>query len=158
LISFLNQPLLIDSKKKVQPVHFILAETGLSIALIDTKTTGATSPMVQHFIDLLNFPEFETAFETRLIPAINGCIDSLIQNNHQEFFAFMKQLIRFQLYHFRRMIPWNFQPIISDAINHQVFIKLLGSGGGGFLLAFAENEKILKGWSDRQKIQMEMVV
>jgi len=56
------------------------------------------------------------------------------------------------------MIPWNFQPIISDAINHQVFIKLLGSGGGGFLLAFAENEKILKGWSDRQKIQMEMVV
>lgn len=157
LISFLNQPLLIDSKKKVQPVHFILAETGLSIALIDTKTTGATGPMVQHFIDLLNFPEFETAFETRLIPANNGCIDSLIQNNHQEFFAFMKQLIRFQLYHFRRMIPWNFQPIISDAINHQVFIKLLGSGGGGFLLAFAENEKILKGWSERQKIQLEMV-
>lgn len=158
LISFLNQPLLIDSKKTIQTVQFDLAKTGLAIALIDSGIKGATGPLVQHFIDLLNFSEFETAFETRLIPANNGCIESLLKNNQTEFFVFLEQLIRFQLHHFRQMIPGNFHAIISDALNHRVFIKLLGSGGGGFLLAFAENEKIWKEWSESQKIQLEMVV
>jgi mevalonate kinase len=158
LISFLNRPLLIDSKKVIQTVQLNLPQTGLSFALIDTGTTGATGPLVQHFIDLFNFPEFEMAFERQFIPANNGCIESLLNGNQQTFFLFLDQLIHFQLQHFRRMIPGNFHAVVSDALNENIFIKLLGSGGGGFLLAIAESENNMKQWAGRNEIQLLMVV
>ncbi|HCY42035.1 MAG TPA: hypothetical protein DHV48_11880 [Prolixibacteraceae bacterium] len=149
LISFLNKPLLIDSEKKIQPVQFDLSESALSFALIDTGTTGATGPLVQHFIAQFQIPEFGLAFEKQFIPANNGCIESLLNGNQQNFFLFLEQLIYFQLQHFRRMIPGNFHAVISEALNDQVFIKLLGSGGGGFLLAIAKTSGCLNKWAEK---------
>ena len=158
LTSFLNQPLLIGSKKTIQTVHLDLAHAGLSIALIDTKTTGATGPLVKYFIDLLNFQEFRIAFKSQFVPLNNGCIESLLNGNNQTFFLFLDLLIRFQLQHFSRMIPENFHALISDALDERVFIKLLGSGGGGFLLAFADSESVVKRWAEKHVIELEMVV
>ena len=157
LISYLNKPLLIDSKKFIHPVQIDLAETGLSFALIDTGTTGATGPLVQYFIDQFNIPEFELAFDKQFIPANNGCVESLLNGDHQNFFLFLEQLIHFQLQHFRRMIPGNFHGIISEALIEKVFIKLLGSGGGGFLLAISETKNGLKNWADKNQIELLMV-
>lgn len=158
LVSFLNLPLLLDSRKTVQTVPLDLAQTGLFLALIDTKTTGATGPFVQYFIDRLNFPEFEMAFERQFVPANNGCIESLLNGHKTEFFLFMEQLILFQLQHFRRMIPGDFHRVISGALEEKIFIKLLGSGGGGFLLAFAESEDRMKTWAVNQGVDLLKVV
>ncbi|MEI8112760.1 MAG: mevalonate kinase [Bacteroidia bacterium] len=158
LISFLNQPLLLDSAKTIRPVEFDLAQTGLSVALIDTKTTGPTAPLVEHFIDRLNVPEFKTEFEQQFIPANNGCIESLLQYNQTAFFQSLEKLIQFQIEHFRKMIPGDFHALISQALNEKVFIKLLGSGGGGFLLAFAESETVIENWSASRGIELLKVV
>lgn len=158
LVSFLNEPLLLDSGKMVQRVPLNLAQTGLSIALIDTHTTGATGPLVQHFIDQMNSPEFRNAFYTQFIPANNGCIESLLKNDHSTFFSFLKKLIGFQLQHFRRMIPPNFHALISEALSQQVYIKLLGSGGGGFLLAISPSEIGLKEWTQINEIPLLKVI
>ena len=157
LISYLNKPLLLDSKKTIQTIQLELSKTNLSIALIDTKTTGATGPLVEHFVDRFNSPEFAIAFERQFIPSNNGCINSFISGNKVEFFSFMEQLILFQLLHFRRMIPLDFHSLISNALHDKVFIKLLGSGGGGFLLAFAESEPLLYAWAEKEGIQLFMV-
>jgi len=154
LISYLNKPLLIDTQKQICPVEFDLNDSGLVLALIDTRTTGATGPLVQHFIDRFNDPEFEKAFELQFIPANNGCINTMLNGDHSSFFGHLGQLIRFQLQHFRRMIPENFQIVVSEALNDQIFVKLLGSGGGGFLLAFAETESNLKSWSEKTGIDL----
>jgi mevalonate kinase len=154
LISYLNKPLLIDSKKTIQQLDFDLNDLDLAVALIDTKTSGATGPLVHHFIGQLNIPEFQKAFETQFIPANNGCIESLTGNHKTVFFEALEQLIHFQLQHFRRMIPGDFHALISEAIKVQIFIKLLGSGGGGFLLAFAESENILDGWAEKKGIEL----
>lgn len=154
LISYLNKPLLIDSEKMIQPVQFDWSKSGLSFALIDTGTTGATGPLVQHFINQFQIPEFGLAFERQFIPANNGCIESLLNGNHQNFFLFLDQLIHFQLQYFQRMIPGNFHAVISEAINDQVFIKLLGSGGGGFLLAIAKSSDGLIRWAEKIGIEL----
>ena len=158
LISYLNRPLLIDSKKMIQPVQFDWSKSGVSFALIDTGTTGATGPLVQHFIDQFQIPEFGLAFERQFIPANNGCIESLLNGNQQNFFLFLDQLIHFQLQHFRRMIPGNFHSVISDALKNQVFIKLLGSGGGGFLLAIAETADYLNSWAEKNEIKTGEII
>ena len=158
LVSFLNRPLLLDSGKRVQTVSLDLAQTGWSFALIDTHTTGATGPLVEHFIDQLNAAEFAKAFATQFIPANNGCIESLLRNDRYTFFSFMEQLIRFQLQHFQRMIPTNFYALISEALSQQVFIKLLGSGGGGFLLAIAPSEINMNRWADENEIPLLKVI
>lgn len=154
LISYLNRPILIDSKKQIYPVDFDLNKPDLAMALIDTKKTGATGPLVQHFIDLFNLPEFEQAFQEQFLPANNGCIESLLSGDKQKFFAHLEQLVRFEAYHFHRMIPANFHRVISFAHCEKVYIKLLGSGGGGFLLAFAETLDILDQWSKKRGIEL----
>ena len=158
LVSFLNRPLLLDSGKRVQTVSLDLAQTGWSFALIDTHTTGATGPLVEHFIDQLNAAEFAKAFATQFIPANNGCIESLLRNDRYTFYSFMEQLIRFQLQHFQRMIPTNFYALISEALSQEVFIKLLGSGGGGFLLAIAPSEINMNRWADEIEIPLLKVI
>lgn len=158
LISYLNKPFLIDSEKRIFPVKFDLSKSGLSFALIDTGTTGATGPLVQHFIDQFQIPVFRLAFERQFIPANNGCIESLLNGNQQNFFLFLDQLIQFQLQHFQRMIPGNFHAIISEALNDQVFIKLLGSGGGGFLLAIAETADCLNSWAEKNEIKTGEII
>lgn len=158
LISFMNQSLLIDSKKAIHTVSLDWSQTGLSVALIDTKTTGATGPLVQHFMDLFNLPEFQLAFERQFIPANNGCIEFLLNGDKKNFFLHLEQLVRFQVYHFHRMIPVNFHKVISFALCDKVFIKLLGSGGGGFLLVFAESDDVLDRWSEKRGIELLKIV
>jgi len=158
LISYLNKPILLDSKKQICPIEFDLNQSGLVMALIDTKTTGATGPLVKHFIDLFNLPEFKLAFDNQFIPANNGCIESLLSGDKQKFFMHLEQLVRFQVYHFHQMIPVNFHRVISFAHCEKVYIKLLGSGGGGFLLAFAESQNVLDQWSKKRGIELLKVV
>lgn len=128
------------------------------MALIDTKTTGATGPLVQHFIDLFNLPEFELAFQQQFMPANNGCIESLLSGDMEKFFSCLAQLVKFQVYHFHEMIPAGFHRVISFAHCEKVYIKLLGSGGGGYLLAFAESQDILDQWSKKRGIELLPII
>ena len=154
LISYLNKPILVDSQKQICPIDFDLNKSDLAMALIDTKKSGATGPLVQHFIDLFNHPEFKSAFQEQFLPANNGCIESLIRGDVQNFFVHLEQLVRFEMYHFHRMIPANFHRVISFAHCEKVYIKLLGSGGGGYLLAFAETHDVLDQWSKKRGIEL----
>lgn len=157
LISFMNKPMLIDGQKVAHELQFDLEKAGFCFALIDTKTTGATGPLVEYFIGQLHRPEFKTVFDTQFVPANNGCIDSLLANRTETFFLNLEQLVRFQLGHFQRMIPGNFHGLISSALNERVFIKLLGSGGGGFLLAISEEKSRLTNWAKKHNVDLEMV-
>lgn len=153
LTCFLNRPLLLDSHQEIHTPSFSLDQSTGVFALIDTHTKGATGPLVQHFIESLEQPVFKSAFESAFIPASNGCIESLLHNDSLTFFYFLKQLIHFELQYFRQMIPHPFNELMEQALDHQVYIKLLGSGGGGYLLAISPRESILREWADTQAIQ-----
>lgn len=154
LISYLNRPLLIDSEKQIVPLEFDYTEAGIAMALIDTHTTGATGPLVQHFINLFNFQEFETDFEQKFVPSNNACIESLLQGDHAGFFLNLERLVRFEVYHFHEMIPAGFHRLISHALCRKIYVKLLGSGGGGFLIAFAQTKEELDAWASKENIQL----
>lgn len=157
LISYLNKPILIDSQKQVLPIDFDLSQMGMAMALIDTHTTGATGPLVRHFIDLFNLSEFEQAFQNQFVPANDGCIQSLLQGDNSGFFLNLERLVRFEVYHFHEMIPVGFHKVVSHALRSKVYIKLLGSGGGGYLLAFCESQKTLTDWASKYQFQLTKI-
>ncbi|HET6558285.1 MAG TPA: hypothetical protein VFG54_13280 [Prolixibacteraceae bacterium] len=154
LTSFMNRPLLLDSKKKVQPCALNLGHTGWAFALMDTRTTGATGPLVKHFIESMKVDDFKTAFHANYIPANNGCIKALLKGEKPSFFAALDQLIEFELQYLKQMFPMNFRALIKQALNEKVYIKLLGSGGGGYLLAIAPSEELLANWAESKDIPL----
>jgi mevalonate kinase len=154
LTSFLNKALLIDSKNAIQPIQVNLSKPNLAVALIDTKTVGPTGPLVQYFIERMSIPVFQTEFKNQFLPANNKCIESLLEYRIPDFFEALEQLIQFQLQYFSRMIPLDFHTIIFTALNEKVFIKLLGSGGGGFLIAFSETASTLDLWAENEGIEL----
>jgi len=82
----------------------------------------------------------------------------LLNGDKQNFFLHLEKLVRFQLYHFHEMIPAGFHRVISFAHCEKVYIKLLGSGGGGFLLVFAESNDVLDRWSKKRGIELLKLV
>jgi mevalonate kinase len=81
-----------------------------------------------------------------------------LNGDQQNFFLHLEKLVRFQVYHFHEMIPAGFHRVISFALCDKVFIKLLGSGGGGFLLIFAESDDVLDRWSVKRGIELLKIV
>lgn len=152
LISYLNKPVLIDQEKHISTIEFDVQKTGIAMALIDTHTTSATGPLVQHFIDLFNLGEFEQDFGNKFLPANNNCVRAIMSGDTASFFPNLERLVRFQLYHFNEMIPVHFHRIISHSVCSKVYIKLLGSGGGGFLLAIAQSKEQLQSFAERNQI------
>jgi len=155
LISYLNQAILIDADQSIKAIDFKLVHSGLAFALIDTQTTGATEPLVRHFLGLLESPEFKDAFYSQFIRTNNSCIQNLIAGKTIDFLASLEELIHFQLMYFDRMIPQPYHKIIARALNEQVYIKLLGSGGGGFLIAFAKSDSIIQAWAAKNGISVK---
>ncbi len=152
LISYLNKPVLIDQEKLVSTIGFDIKQSEIAIGLIDTHITGATGPLVQHFINLFNFPEFESTFTQKYLPANDACIRSILSGDLPAFFQNLEQLVRFEVYHFHEMIPAGFHRMISHAVCSKVYIKLLGSGGGGYFLAFASSDYVLNAWAAKHGI------
>jgi mevalonate kinase len=154
LVSYLNQPLLLEQDHTMQPLSFDLSQTGWSIALLDTQTTGATGPLVQHFMECMKLTDFKHAFDSAYIPSNNGCIQALLKNEKPLFFNYLEQLIEFELKYLQPMFPLNYGTLAKEALKEKVSIKLLGSGGGGFLLAFAPEENIIKQWAKNNEIEL----
>lgn len=152
LVSFLDRPLLFNNG------HAFLVSfsdsLNYSIFLIDTKLKSPTGPLVENFRKKMENPSFEELFRKKYLPINNNTIESALSDDTTRFFTNLKQLVLFQLEHFSAMIPVDFEDQIRRLHQEQIFVKLLGSGGGGFLLAFAPKGKNLEMSSPLLKFEM----
>jgi mevalonate kinase len=142
---YIKHPLLIHSREDISIVGIPRDkqnENG-AIFLIDSGTPGKTGPLVSLFLEDLNHPEFAYDIAQQLIPANNNCINAIIKGENDILFANLRQLSEFALTHFKRMIPESVRQVWQQGLDTDNFyLKLCGSGGGGFLLGFtADYEK-----------------
>lgn len=142
LVSFINRPILF-SPEKIQLPEIKIPENDFLVFLIDTKMKSSTAPLVSLFNQKMENPQFKKRFENDFLPANNAAIQSCLKGNKQELFLHLKQISAFQSEHFSEMIPESFKNFFKNSTKNNTPVKLLGSGGGGFLLAFAKNESDL---------------
>ncbi len=152
LICFMNLPILIESKESVDKVSIPKEELGKgAIFLIDSGVTGETGPMIQIFFEKLKNEGFRKTLKEEFIRYNNACIEDFLKKDMNPFFRNLKKLSVWAYEHFRPMIPENLFNVWKKGLDSNVYyLKLCGSGGGGYILGFAKDyakaEKMLEGF------------
>lgn len=141
LNSYMRNPLLIKPDHHIEPVGIpreFSNEGG--IFLINTGKPGKTGPLVSLFFDQCKQEGFKKLIRDEMIPFTNQSINAIIKGDLKAFFTNLKSLSKFLLSHLKPMIPAPFIDIWKLGIDTGTYyLKLCGSGGGGFLLGFTED-------------------
>ncbi|MEL7587801.1 MAG: hypothetical protein AAGU19_13910 [Prolixibacteraceae bacterium] len=135
LVSFFHQPVLFENNHILLP-HVTNEKLGFQVCLIDTGAPGATSPLVSRFLEKMQDPDFNLVFNSDYLPANDGAVQAFLARQPDQLFRYLRLITRFQLDYLTEMIPAGIADHIEQLLSHGICVKLLGSGGGGFLLAF----------------------
>ncbi len=139
---YVKHPLLIHNKKDICMVGIPRNkhdENG-AIFLINTGKPGKTGPLVNLFLDNCKIDDFMSRVRNEMIPLNDACIKSLIKGETRKFFSNLRELSGFLYENLSPMIPETFKKIWRYGLeSHTYYLKLCGSGGGGFLLGFTDD-------------------
>jgi mevalonate kinase len=142
LISYLDEPLLILGRNKITVTKLQLDELLKcgTVFLIDTKQKGDTAPLVNDFLKQCESSDYQKQISEQLIPITNQCINAFCDNDFDSFFKAIKSLSNFQYQNFKSKIPSDFHKLWKTGLDSNKFwLKLCGSGGGGYLLGFTQS-------------------
>lgn len=142
LISYLNQALLITGKNQILTVelNYSQIQKDGTFFLVDTKQKGSTGPLVSNFLDNCKDIEYKNEILNKLKPLTNHCIKSFCDNDISSLALNLKQLSSFQLHNFKDKIPTEFLELWQNGLDsNKFYMKLCGSGGGGYLLGFTKD-------------------
>jgi mevalonate kinase len=139
---YIQYPLLIKNPAEIITVAIPRNkfDKGGAIFLINSGKPGKTAPLVKHFLEQYSEPAYKRMIDEEFIPTNNQCIESLLHGHGIRFFESLKHLSALQFEHFQRMIPDGIRYIWALGLSTGDYnMKLCGSGGGGFMLGFAQD-------------------
>ena len=145
-VSYFNKPMLY-SNQKIKPIDTIAFED-FKVYIIDSRIESSTKKMIKTFEDKMIDSEFRLFFNNKFITNTNQCINHLI-NTPELFRNSIKELSNDTYNNFHEMIPNNIKNKWKEGIrNDSYYMKLCGSGGGGFFLAYDFDNQINSSFSE----------
>ncbi len=152
LNSYLSIPILINSKDNIESTSIPSQniEGKGAVFLLDSGMTGETAPMVQLFMENMKQEGFRNMIKDQFIKHTDACVEDFLNGNVKSLFGNLKQLSHVVFDHFKPMIPSKFHQLWQKGIEtNDYYLKLCGSGGGGYILGFTQDlekaKKALKG-------------
>lgn len=142
LNSFLSLPILIHSKSNIEPTGIpSQSQQGkAAVFLLDSGMTSETAPLVSIFLDNLEVPAFRKMMKEEFIAISDRCIEHFLTGNVSALFKDVKKLSSVVLHHFNPMIPKTFIDVWKKGLEtNAYYLKLCGSGGGGYILGFTQD-------------------
>ena len=147
LNSYLSLPILINSKDDIEAtgIPSQKAEGKGAVFLLDSGIVGETAPMVSIFMESMMNEGFRSMLKDQFIKHTDACVDDFLKGDMKSLFKNTKQLSKVVLNNFKPMIPAQFHELWKKGIDtNDYYLKLCGSGGGGYILGFTENIDIAK--------------
>ena len=142
LNSYLSLPLLINSQNSIEP-------TGIpsqnpkgkgAVFLLDSGIVGETAPMVSIFMKNMEHEAFRVMMKDQFIRYTDQCVEDFLSGNLKSLFTHTKKLSQLVLHNFKPMIPSQFHKLWQKGLEtNDYYLKLCGSGGGGYILGFTED-------------------
>ncbi|HLV15592.1 MAG TPA: hypothetical protein VKY41_10450 [Xanthomarina sp.] len=152
LNSYLSIPILILSNDNIEATGIPSqnSEGKNAVFLIDSGITGETAPMVSIFMENMKQEGFRNMLKNQFIKHTDACVDDFLKGDIKSLFGNTKKLSKVVLNHFKPMIPQQFHELWKKGIEtNDYYLKLCGSGGGGYILGFTEDiEKAKKSLKD----------
>lgn len=142
LNSYLSLPILIHSRDHIESTSIPSQnpEGKGAVFLLDSGTVGETAPMVQIFMEKMKQEGFRKVLKDQFIKYSDACVEDFVSGNVKSLFGNIKQLSHVVLDHFKPMIPQEFHQLWQHGIEtNAYYLKLCGSGGGGYILGFTED-------------------
>jgi mevalonate kinase len=157
LNSYLSLPILINSKTNIEPAGIPSQKQGKgAVFLLDSEQVGATEPMVNIFMNKMKNEGFRKMISEEFAKHTDACIEDFLQGNVTSLFGNVKSLSQLVLKNFKPMIPKPFHEVWEKGIKtNDYYLKLCGSGGGGYILGFTEDYK--KAQKSLQDYKLELV-
>jgi mevalonate kinase len=142
LNSYLSIPILINSKDNIEPAGIpsqTLNGKG-AVFLLDSGIIGETAPMVHIFMENMKLEPFRKMLKEQFVKHTDACVDDFLQGDVNSLFGNIKKLSHVVLKNFKPMIPPQFHKLWKAGIEtNDYYLKLCGSGGGGYILGFTED-------------------
>ena len=142
LNSYLSLPILINSKDNIEASGIpSQSTTGKgAVFLLDSGIVGETAPMVNIFMENLKDQGFRNMLKSQFIKYTDSCVENFLQGDIKSLFKNTKELSKVVLNNFKPMIPEQFHQIWQNGIEtNDYYLKLCGSGGGGYILGFTQD-------------------
>ena len=141
LNSYLSLPILINSKEHVEPAGIPSQKEGKgAVFLLDSEQVGETEPMVNIFMNKMKNEGFRKMISEEFSTTTDACIEDFLQGDVKSLFGNVKSLSKIVLTNFKPMIPDAFHKVWEKGIStNDYYLKLCGSGGGGYILGFTED-------------------
>ena len=145
LNSYLSLPILINSKDNIEATGIPSQQNSGkgAVFLLDSGITGETAPMVRIFMENMKQEGFRSMLKNQFIKHTDACVDDFLKGDIKSLFSNTKQLSKVVLNHFKPMIPKQFHELWKNGIEtNEYYLKLCGSGGGGYILGFTQNFEV----------------
>lgn len=142
LNSYLSIPILINSQDNIEAtgIPSQKSEGKNAVFLIDSGITGETAPMVSIFMENMKQEGFRKMLKDQFIKHTDACVDDFLKGDIKSLFKNTKRLSKVVLNNFKPMIPQQFHQLWENGIKtNDYYLKLCGSGGGGYILGFTED-------------------
>ncbi|TVZ48503.1 mevalonate kinase [Olleya sp. Hel_I_94] len=144
LNSYLSLPILINSKENIEATGIPTQSSDGqgAVFLLDSGIIGETAPMVSIFMENMKKEGFRTMLKNQFIKHTDACVDDFLKGDIKSLFKNTKQLSKVVLNNFKPMIPAQFHELWKNGIEtNDYYLKLCGSGGGGYILGFTPDIK-----------------
>ena len=152
LNSYLSLPILIHSKNQVETtgIPSQSANGKGAVFLLDSGKSSDTAPMVEIFFESMKNKDYSKMIKEDFILTTDNCVEDFLNADFKSLFSNIKKLSKVVLENFKPMIPKDFHNIWAKGIeSNDYFLKLCGSGGGGYILGFSQDfEKAKSALSD----------
>ena len=153
LSSYLSLPLLIHSKDNIEFTGILEQNPSGegAVFLIDTGSRGVTAPMVSLFMEYMKEEGFHKMMNYEFTQITDLCIENFLKCNLKSLFENMKSLSTLVLRNFKPMIPFQFHGLWKKGLEtNAYYLKLCGSGGGGYIMGFTPDlitaKKLIQGY------------
>ncbi len=142
LNSYLSIPILINSKDNIEATGIPSQKTSGkgAVFLLDSGIIGETAPMVGIFMEKMKREGFRKMLKNQFIKHTDACVEDFLKGDIKSLFNNTKKLSKVVLNHFKPMIPIQFHELWKRGLEtNDYYLKLCGSGGGGYILGFTED-------------------